>query len=87
MEAMAQSLRNFSYKKIDMTIEMGKHISRRTFLETAAKFVGSLAFASGKLHATARANEPDKEIDDLELYDFVMPRVRFAPLKRKGSGQ
>ena len=48
-----------------------KQITRRTFLETAAKFVGSLAFASGKLHATARANEPDKQIDDLELLDAV----------------
>ena len=70
-----------------MAIENEKRITRRTFIKTATKFVGGLAFASGKLCAVARATEPDKQIDDLELYDFVMPRVRFTPLRKKGSGQ
>jgi hypothetical protein len=68
-----------------MSIENEKRITRRTFLEMAGKFVGGLAFASGKLCAVARANERDKEIDDLELYDFVMPRVKFTPYKRQGQ--
>jgi hypothetical protein len=70
-----------------MTTGNEKLITRRAFLETATKLVGGLAFASGKLYAVARANEPDKKIDDLELYDFVMPRVQFIPLKRQGMSQ
>jgi len=64
-----------------------KQMNRRTFLKTASKVVGSLAFVSGNLCAIARENNPEQEIDDLELYDFVMPRVRFTPQRRQGSGQ
>ena len=60
-------------------------MTRRTFLKAASKVAGSLAFCSGSLCAVARQYEPDQEIDDLELYDFVMPRVKFAPYKRQGQ--
>jgi hypothetical protein len=70
-----------------MTTGNEKQITRRTFLKTASKVTAGLVFASGKLHAVAGANDSDKQIDDLELYDFVMPRVRFTPMRRQGSGE
>ncbi|MBN2181509.1 MAG: DUF4159 domain-containing protein, partial [Sedimentisphaerales bacterium] len=64
---------------------LNEKITRRTFLKTASKVAGSLAFASGNLLAVAKASEPEQQIDDLELYDFVMPRVKFVPYKRQGQ--
>ncbi len=62
-----------------------EQMNRRTFLKAASKAVGTLAFVSGSLCAVAGQNEPEQEIDDLELYDFVMPRVKFMPYKRQGQ--
>jgi hypothetical protein len=61
-------------------------ITRRTFLMRASKTLGSLIFSSGCLCAAAGQNQ-QQQIDDFELYDFVMPRVKFVPHRRKGSGQ
>jgi len=68
-----------------MTIGNEKQITRRTFLKTTSKVVGSLVFSSGSLCAIAGENKSQQEIDDLELYDFVMPRVKFTPYKRQGQ--
>ncbi len=62
-------------------------ITRRTFLKTTSKTVGSIVFSSGCLCAVAAQRQTEQPIDDLELYDFVMPRVRFVPQRRQGSGQ
>lgn len=62
-------------------------MDRRTFLKAASGFAGSLAFCSGSLCAVARQNGPEQQIDDLELYDFVMPRVMHIPLQQPGKGQ
>jgi hypothetical protein len=62
-------------------------MNRRIFLKTASSVVASLAFASGNLYASARRNTPAKPIDDLEMYDFIMPRVKIVPLKQAGMGQ
>jgi len=68
-----------------MTNTNKKQMNRRTFLKTASKVAGSLVFASGSLCAIAGENKSQQEIDDLELYDFVMPRVKFVPYKRQGQ--
>lgn len=62
-------------------------MDRRTFLKAASGFAGSLAFCSGSLCAVAAQNGPEQQIDDLELYDFVMPRVMHIPLQQPGKGQ
>lgn len=62
-----------------------RQMNRRNFLKVASKVVGGLTFSMGTLCAVARQNEPNREIDDLELYDFVMPRVKFTPYKRQGQ--
>jgi hypothetical protein len=64
-----------------------EQINRRTFLKTASSVCASLVFATGKLYASARQNAPAKPVDDLEMYDFVMPRVQITPLKQPGMVQ
>ena len=62
-----------------------KQINRRTFIKTASRAVGSLVFVTGHLCAVARQIDPAKQIDDLEMYDFLMPRVKFTPYKQQGQ--
>ena len=56
-------------------------------MKAASSAVGSLVFCSGRLCAVAGQYKPEQQIDDLEIYDFVMPRVRFVPLRQQGRGQ
>jgi hypothetical protein len=62
-------------------------MNRRTFLKKASGTAASLVFMSGKLCAVAKQNESDKEIDDLEKYDFIMPRVKFPHIDRPGKSE
>jgi hypothetical protein len=64
-----------------------KQMDRRTFLKTASRVAGSLAFCSSRLCAVAGQYVPEQRIDDLEIYDFVMPRVSFVPTRQRGQGQ
>jgi hypothetical protein len=64
-----------------------KQMDRRTFLKAASKAMGSLVFCSGRLCAVAGQYESQQQIDDLELYDFIMPRVRFVPTRQPGHGE
>jgi hypothetical protein len=71
-------------------------VNRRFFLKTVSKTAAGLVL-SGRL-CTGMAQElsnlnkekNDKyrhEMEDLEKYDFIFPRVKFAPVKVPGRGQ
>ncbi|MHC4119793.1 MAG: DUF4159 domain-containing protein [Planctomycetota bacterium] len=60
-----------------------ENMNRRQFLKIGgAKTVGAALAASG-LDSTVIAAEPDNGPDDLDTYDFLMPRVRFTHEKRE----
>ncbi|MBN1974118.1 MAG: DUF4159 domain-containing protein [Sedimentisphaerales bacterium] len=69
-------------------------MNRRIFLKTVAKSAG-LVFLSGKLFASARQEFShlsttkinEQQTDDLDKYDFIMPRVKFTPIKVPGRGE
>jgi hypothetical protein len=63
-----------------------EQINRRTFIKAASSMFAGLVFASGKLYASARQTVSAKPVDDLEMYDFVMPRVKLEPLRQPGMG-
>ncbi|MBN2588736.1 MAG: DUF4159 domain-containing protein [Sedimentisphaerales bacterium] len=58
-------------------------MNRRNFLKTASKTAAGLLLSGNICNA---ANQ-EQEIDDLEKYDFIMPRVKFTPLRVPGRGQ
>ncbi len=60
-------------------------MNRRNFIKTASRTLGTLVFMSEKLCAAAKQYNPEQKIDDLETYDFIMPRVRFTPYMTKGQ--
>ncbi|MEJ2648546.1 MAG: DUF4159 domain-containing protein [Sedimentisphaerales bacterium] len=70
-------------------------MNRRNFLKAASRTAAGLVFMSGKLCAVARENslqqaaqsESDRQLNDLEQYDFIMPRVQFAHIRRPGMGE
>jgi hypothetical protein len=62
-------------------------MNRRTFLKTASRTAAGLVFMSGKLCAVAAQGNSDSEMDDLEKYDFIMPRVKFPHLVKPGYGE
>ena len=72
-------------------------MNRRSFIKIATKAAAGLVFASGKLYASAKQDPSQKhqpgtrysqqEPDDLEIYDFIMPRVEFAHIKRPGKSE
>jgi len=58
-------------------------INRRQLLKKAgAEAVGSALVATG-LCSTIQAGEPDNGPDDLDKYDFLMPRIKFTHEKRE----
>lgn len=72
-------------------------MDRRKFLKKVSGTAAGLVFLSGKLCAVAKQNsnqanntDPgryENDIDDYEKYDFVMPRVKFTPIKVPGRGE
>ena len=62
-------------------------MNRRTFLKKASGTAASLVFVSGKLYAAAKQQEYEQKIDDLEIYDFIMPRVKFPHIDRPGMSE
>jgi hypothetical protein len=63
--------------------KLRENMNRRQLLKRAgAKTIGA-ALAMTGLNPTATAAEPYKGPDDLDIYDFVMPRVRFTHEKRE----
>ena len=68
-----------------MVFQQGDNtLSRRQFLKAAAG--GALGLTVPTLAQRTRRDD-SYQIDDLDLYDFVMPRVRFTAQKRSGQGQ
>jgi len=58
-------------------------ISRRQLLKKAGGQAVGAALAATRLCSTIQAGEPDNGPDDLDKYDFLMPRVKFTHEKRE----
>ena len=58
-------------------------ISRRQLLKKAGGEAGGAALAATGFGSTIQAGEPDNGPDDLDKYDFLMPRVKFIHEKRE----
>jgi hypothetical protein len=59
------------------------HINRRQFLKTAGGTIVGAALAAGGSALIAEQTYPPEYPDDLDRYDFVMPRVKFAHEERE----
>ncbi len=57
-------------------------MNRRDFLKTASKTAAGILLSGNICNAANRK----QEIDDLEKYDFVFPRVKFTPIIVQGRG-
>lgn len=59
-------------------------MDRRQFLKAAGKVVIGATLSMSRLGTGSEQTAPSDYSDDLDRYDFVMPRVKFS--KSKGSG-
>ncbi|MBN1806355.1 MAG: DUF4159 domain-containing protein [Sedimentisphaerales bacterium] len=59
------------------------HINRRQFLKRAGRAIVGVSLTSGCSALIAKQAYPSRYPDDLDRYDFVMPRVRFTHEKRE----
>jgi len=59
------------------------HINRRQFLKTAGGTIVGAALAAGGSALIAEQTYPPEYPDDLDRYDFVMPRVKYTHEKRE----
>jgi len=55
-----------------------KNIDRRIFLKTAGRAAAGAALAAGGLGSITGQTAYGKNSDDLDRYDFLMPRVKFT---------
>jgi hypothetical protein len=55
-----------------------EQINRRQFLRTAGGAALGIIFTATGLHTTAKGEISDEGPDDLDKYDFLMPRVKYA---------
>jgi hypothetical protein len=55
-----------------------EQMNRRNFIATAGKAVLVTVFTTNTLKTTAKAEMSDERPDDLDKYDFLMPRVKYA---------
>ena len=58
-------------------------INRRQFLKTAGGVMLGAALAPAALASAAEDSDSDKRPNDLDIYDFVMPRVKYAHESRE----
>jgi hypothetical protein len=58
-------------------------MNRREFLKTAGGTAVGVALATGGLDSALGGINPDEGADDLDKYDFLMPRVKFAHEKKE----
>ena len=65
-------------------------MNRRNFIKTASKTAAGVIL-TGNLAAQninkPIISEPEQNIDDLAKYDFILPRVKFTPIKVPGRGE
>lgn len=53
-------------------------MNRRHFLKTTGRVTLAAVYATAGLAGTVENPAPDSVPDDLDIYDFVMPRVKYA---------
>ncbi len=59
------------------------YINRRQFLKKAGRAIVGVSLAAGESALIAEQAYPEAYPDDLDRYDFVMPRVKFTHEKRE----
>ena len=59
------------------------YINRRQFLKKAGGTIVGVSLAAGGSALIAEQSYPEEYPDDLDRYDFVMPRVKFTHEKRE----
>ena len=60
-----------------------RKLDRREFLRTADRTVAGTVLAAGGLGSVVRGESYGEESDDLDKYDFVMPRVKYVHQKKE----
>ena len=60
-----------------------KKMDRRQFLKTTSGNLLSAAFAAGGLETVVNGSSYNESPDDLDTYDFLMPRVKFAHQRKE----
>jgi hypothetical protein len=60
-----------------------KQIDRRQLLKAAGRNMLGAAFAAAGFKTMAKGATPDAGPDDLDKYDFLMPRVKYAHQKKE----
>jgi hypothetical protein len=58
-------------------------LDRREFLKTAGRTIAGAALATGGLGSMVRAVPYSEDSDDLDKYDFIMPRVKYVHQKKE----
>ena len=55
-----------------------EQMNRRQFLKRAGRVTLGTAFITAGLASAVEEWDSEKGLDDLDMYDFLMPRVKFA---------
>jgi hypothetical protein len=58
-------------------------LDRREFLKTAGRTIVSATLAAGGLGSIVRGSPYGEDLDDLDKYDFIMPRVKYLHQKKE----
>jgi len=58
-------------------------LDRREFLRTAGRTIAGAALAAGGLGSMVRGAPYGEDLDDLDKYDFIMPRVKYHHEKKE----
>ncbi len=64
-------------------IPESKQMNRRQLLKTASGNIIGVALATTGLETIAKGTDTNKAPDDLDHYDFVMPRVKYAHQRKE----
>jgi hypothetical protein len=60
-----------------------EQLDRREFLRTAGRTIAGAALAAGGFGSVVRGAPYGEDLDDLDKYDFIMPRVKYVHQKKE----
>ena len=58
-------------------------LDRREFLKTAGRTIAGATLAAGGFSSIIRGAPYGEDLDDLDKYDFIMPRVKYIHQKKE----
>jgi len=61
----------------------GKKLDRREFLKTVGKTIAGAALTAGSLGSIGKGAYYSTDSDDLDKYDFIMPRIKYVHEKKE----